>query len=129
MKRHHNKSSLQTLCTLMMAGSLALSPLASLHAGMVGTAELAEAGQVQMQRDDLRQVLARDEVRNYLVSQGVSPDDVQNRIANLSDAELRAFHERLGNLPAGQDFGVVIAVIVILMLLDIAGVTDVFPRL
>lgn len=75
-------------------------------------------------------MLARQDVSDYLRTQGVNPADVQSRINALSDAEISQMHSQLEQLPAGEGFlGAVIAIIVIFMLLDLGGVTDIFPRI
>ena len=43
-------------------------------------------------------------------------------------AEVIAMHQQLNNLPAGQGaLGAVVLILVIFILLDVAGVTDIFP--
>ena len=79
-------------------------------------------------RDEIRTVIARDDIRYHLLDNGVSPDDINDRINTMTGSEVLAMHAQLDSLPAGEGFlGGVIAIIVIFILLDLAGVTDVFP--
>ena len=73
--------------------------------------------------------LARDDVRSSLLGAGVSSADVDARVDNLSDSQVLQIHAQMNALPAGGDgvLGVIMLVIVIFMLLDVAGATDVFP--
>jgi hypothetical protein len=55
---------------------------------------------------------------------------VENRINSLSQAELAQINARLDSLPAGGNgLGTVALVLLILILLEVAGVIDIFPRL
>lgn len=96
---------------------------------LVGTADALQAASASQHRDQIRQVLARDDVQRQLLAQGVSPAEVNARVAALSDAEARQMAEQLDNLPAGASsaLGVLFAVFVILLITDILGLTDVFP--
>jgi hypothetical protein len=72
----------------------------------------------------------RAAIAQELVRLGVDPAEAQRRVAALSDAELAALRGRLDQLPAGGFVGAIVgaALIVFLVLLitDIAGITDVF---
>lgn len=93
------------------------------HAAMVTTNQLAGTSQHQQ----LSQQLLRADVRQQLLSLGVDPASVQERINNLSAAELNELQSRIDQLPAGGVLGTIAVVLLILILLDVAGVTDIFP--
>jgi len=129
MRKSHSTSTrlVATLVGLSLCWSV---PLTSVQAGMLSTEQLATQHNSAQQRLEVRSLLARQDVANYLQAQGVNPADLQLRINALSDAEISQMHSQLDQLPAGEGFlGAVIAIIVIFMLLDIAGVTDIFPRI
>jgi hypothetical protein len=76
--------------------------------------------------------IAREDVRAGLLGYGVSPEDIEKRIDNLTASELLQIQNKLADLPAGADGGVlgaVLAIILIFVLLDVLGATDVFPRI
>ena len=104
---------------------------APVMADMVGTNELVMQAELQMQRDDVRSFMARDDVRAAMLGYGVSADDVDVRINNLTESELLQIQNQLGQLPAGGNgaVGVVLAIILIFVLLDLLGATDIFPRI
>jgi hypothetical protein len=109
---------------------VAALPFSQVHAGLVGTDSIVHQQQTGQLRAEIPEVLARQDVAAYLDAQGVSDADVQNRLANMTNDEVRAFHDQLESLPAGEGaLGTIIAVIVIFMLLDMAGVTDMFPKI
>jgi hypothetical protein len=75
--------------------------------------------------------MARDDVRAALLDYGVNAADVDARINNLSEAELLRIQHQLDSMPAGGDGGVlgaILIVILIFVLLDVLGATDVFPN-
>ena len=100
-------------------------------ADIVGTQELTMQVELQLQRDDVRNLIARDDVRSALLGYGVNPADVDTRIDNLTSGELLQIQDQLAVLPAGGNgvLGVVLAIILIFVLLDLLGTTDVFPRI
>jgi hypothetical protein len=101
-------------------------------AGMVGNVDLASQTELQMQRDDARQLLDREDVRTALLDYGINPADAESRIDNLTASELTQLQQQLADLPAGAGggaLGVILAIILILVLLDVLGATDVFPRI
>jgi hypothetical protein len=63
---------------------------------------------------------------------GIDPDEAAQRASTLSDDEVRQIAGKLGELPAGEGaVGAVLAAILILVLVliitDVMGATDVFP--
>jgi hypothetical protein len=63
-----------------------------------------------------------------LAKNGVTPGDVEKRLGRLSDRELNQLAQKAEQMPAGGSVvGVILAVILILVLLDLLGATDVFP--
>ncbi len=114
----------------MIVSMLFLSFQAPAMADIVGTQELAMQVELQLQRDDVRDLMARDDVRSALLGYGVTQADVDTRIDNLSSSELLQIQTQLGDLPAGGDaLSAVLTVLLILILLDVLGVTDIFPRI
>ena len=83
-----------------------------------------------MQREMVKSFLDRGDVQAQLVARGVDAHDALQRVDSLTATELAELSEQIDNLPAGEGaIGFVIGLIVIFMLLDIAGVTDVFPAI
>lgn len=114
----------------MIVSMLFLSVQAPSMADIVGTQELTMQVELQLQRDDVRDLIARDDVRDALLGYGVNPADVDTRIDNLTSSELLQIQNQLGDLPAGSGaLGAVLTVLLILILLDVVGATDIFPRI
>ena len=107
-------------------------PYQSAMAAMIGTEVVIDADRAQSAREYLNGFLAREDVRNALISQGIDPQEAKNRIDSLTDKEAQLVADQLERLPAGGDFLVTLLVIVflvfvILLVTDIAGYTDIFP--
>jgi hypothetical protein len=99
-------------------------------ADMVDTADLVMQAELQIQRDDVRSFMARDDVRSAMLGYGVSADEVETRINNLTESELLQIQNRMSQLPAGGDaLGIVLTILLVLVLLDVLGVTNIFPRI
>lgn len=84
----------------------------------------------QQQHYTKQQVLAfvdTAEVQNKLIALGVSPDDAKLRIASMTNAELEAFNAQLNDMPAGGIVGTIVTVLVVVAVLDLMGITDVYP--
>lgn len=118
------KPLMYVLMTAFMAGSIQMPAMAD----MVDNKQLAIQTELQMQRDEVRNLMARDDVRNALLAYGVTAGDVNDRINNLTEAELLQIQNQLDALPAGEGaLGVVLTLLLIFILLDLAGVTNIFP--
>lgn len=100
------------------------------QAAMIGTS--MELGQAERsaKEEQVMAVLEREQARATLEKYGVSPADIEERLDRLSDQQLTQLADKAEELPAGQDvLGFVLAVFLILILLDLLGVTDIFPAI
>lgn len=97
------------------------------YAGMIGTQEYLAASDRNSRLARIDAVLDRAEVRDQLVALGVEPESARLRVAALADAELAAMADQLENLPAGGDaLAVIGAVFLVLLVLEVAGVINIF---
>ena len=101
------------------------------QAGLVTTDNIAQEKELSAQRDEVRAYLSRNDVRQEMVELGVDPDEATTRVAALSDAEISQISQRIDELPAGEGavsviVGALLLVFIILLITDIAGVTDAF---
>lgn len=114
------------LCLSLLWGGLA----ASANAAVISTGEAFHAQDRQGQLGTVQRQLARADVQNAMLALGVDPVDAQTRIAALSDAELASLASRLEQLPAGGNIlALVGAVFIVLLILDLTGVTNVFQNI
>ena len=100
-------------------------------AGTVGTATVIQLEERQQQMGRVRAMLAREDVRQAMIQLGVASEDAQQRVEALSPDELTTVEQHLNTLPAGGNAVLVIigVVFIVLLILEITGVTDVFKKL
>jgi len=116
------------LTTLTISSIIVMGLQSATYADVVTTEQLAESSALEMKRSQLGTFMARADVKQQLLGFGVSEQAVDQRIDSLTDAEVLQIHDQIQDLPAGEGLlGGIIAIIVIFLLLDMAGVTDVFP--
>lgn len=103
----------------------------SAQARIVATEEItapAAASTLIDSRATVNQFLARDEVRQALLGQGVTSQAALERVAAMSDSEVAQLAGRIDQAPAGGDvLGILFTVFIVLLITDIMGLTKVFP--
>ncbi len=110
------------LCVALF--NLGLTATAS--AAIVDTATLAGVDR-EADLDAIRVQLERADVRAQMEQMGVEASAIDQRLASLSDRELRALATDMREAPAGGDIlGLVGAVFVVLLILELVGVIDIF---
>jgi len=115
---------LATLCSALLLSMTALPATAA----MVGTDQVLGNASLEAERAELVSMLEREDVRDQLAAMGVDPDAAQERVARMTDAEVAALKDRMGELPAGQDaLGVILVVFIVFVITDVIGATDIFP--
>lgn len=116
--------------SFFMAMMMALGSVWSVTAtaGMVGTGEMISEQQVQLDRQQLVDMLEKQEVQDKLADLGVSQEQVKERIQNLTPAELADFERQLAEAPAGQDVvGVIVLFLLVFIITDMLCATNIFP--
>jgi hypothetical protein len=97
-------------------------------AGIVGTEQMLaqEARSHTLDRIDV--ILAGETVASQLAAWGVAPDMVRERMAAMSDIELQKLAATMETDPAGGVLAVIGVVFVVLIILELVGVTNFFTR-
>lgn len=117
------------LASILMVNTALLGVPRMTMAGTVGTHAMMQIEARQAKVDHLQQAMLREDVGAALVALGVTPEAAQQRIAALSDQELLALEQQIDTLPAGGSLLAVVGVVfVVLLILDLTGVTNVFTR-
>jgi hypothetical protein len=95
---------------------------------MIGTAQIINNQQAQQDRAQLSAMLQRADLIAQLEQAGVDPQQLQARIATLTDQEVATLTEQLDQMPAGSGIlATATFIFLVLLATDIAGYTDVFP--
>jgi hypothetical protein len=101
---------------------------ASVNAGVVSNATIIATQQSNISRAQLVQWLNRDDVAQKMRTMGVDRTQVESRINTMTPEELAQFNQQADQLPAGAGvIGIIILFLVIFIITDIIGATDIFP--
>jgi hypothetical protein len=118
-----------------------MAAFVAVSVGMAGLVQTASAGVVgtravmaQVERAEtvarVQAALDREAVQAQLMAHGVDPAAAMERVAALTDAELRHLDGRLAQLPAGAGLVEIIGVVfVVLLILELVGVIDIFKSI
>jgi len=104
----------KVFCRLLIA-MMIWTPYQIATAGMIGTDQTVTASTAQTDRNTVMSFLSRGDVANQLQSMGLSSKSAQERVAALSDQEVKQLAGKINALPAGaSDAGdVVIGILVV----------------
>jgi hypothetical protein len=113
-----------SLIVCMTAASLPFG----VQARIISTEETTAPAAANSSRDTVNRFLARDDVRQAMLGQGLSVEAATQRVAAMSDVEVAQLAGRVEQAPAGGDvLGILFTVFIVLLVTDILGLTKVFP--
>jgi len=126
--RTMNATTIRALCLLMLAAFL---PVSSVNAAMVGTDAVIEMQQNQFERNQILDRIQAEDAQQALASLGVNTAELEQRVANMTPAELAELNAQIDELPAGGVgiFGLIVFVLIIMVVLDLLGAVDFFPAI
>ncbi|MDZ7842262.1 MAG: PA2779 family protein [Gammaproteobacteria bacterium] len=111
-------------------GLLSTTFAGAVNAAMVGTQSAVTMEQRAEYVSDIKGWLAQDNVQQQLVELGVDPASASERVAGMTAAELQKLHTQIDQLPAGAGVIEVIGIVfVVLLILELVGVTNIFSRM
>ena len=104
------------ICRLLIV-AIAMLPFQTVHAGMIGTDQLASTISAQADRAAVLSIMGRTDVSRDLQALGVDLQAAKARVAAMSDQEVSALAGKLESLPAGAKgsawgWAVVIAIVI-----------------
>jgi hypothetical protein len=107
-------------------------PLVPAQAALIGTEDVLQQRDLSLAREKVTRFLERRDVRQQWASLGVSPREAEARVAALSDEEIARIAGKIDQMPAGQSpigvvFTVSLIILLVLLVTDILGVTNVLP--
>lgn len=124
----NNKRLIRVISQFLLVSFLMVNFQHAALAGIVSTTDIIDSQAVQIEKQRIHQLLARDDVRSQLIDMGVNPEDALKRVDSMTDEEAQVFAQNMQELPAGGDvLGVLLVVFLVLLFTDIMGWTDVFP--
>jgi len=124
-----NQNFIRTTGRILILSMLSLGlPLQSVQAAIIGADKVTVSTQAQFDRERIRNIIEREDVRSALEKQGIDARAAHARVDALTDEEVQRVAGKLDQLPAGGDvLGVLLTVFIVLLVTDILGFTKVFP--
>lgn len=116
--------------TVMQCLMIPLVHATPVSTGMLTTGEVLAGETRTAHRSSVLRALDREDAAQALTRLGVSSEHLVERLDRLTDAELASLAHQSDSLPAGESaVGALVFILVLLIVLDILGVTNVFPGL
>jgi hypothetical protein len=116
------------LTAFLAVSILFVSVQPAVNAAIVSTSEMVATEQSRISREYLVNSFEREDVRTALTSQGVDLEMAKQRVASMTDEEVRALNQRMDEMPAGGSIvGAAVLIFLVLLVTDIVGWTDVYP--
>ena len=96
-------------------------------ADVIGTGELLTEQRADIDRESLLSMLEQQEVKDKLADMGVSQDVVEERIQNLTPAELAEFEQQLAQAEVGEGVvGIIVLFLLVFIITDMLCATNIF---
>ena len=104
----------------------------TVSAALIDTETVINSAAGDESRKKVKQFLLRKDVQRVLTAQGIDPLEAEKRVDTLSDAEVLRINDQIDRLPAGAGaveflLVVILVTFIVLVILDLAGVADIFP--
>jgi hypothetical protein len=119
---------MKTISKVLVTGLTALVMMSGhVQAEAISSDSVMQSQYAKYNKSQLIEMVSREDVQNKLVSLGVSGDDAIARINGMTDSEIAQLNNDINEAPAGGIVGAVLTVLAVIAILDLAGVTDVYP--
>ncbi|MDH3947812.1 MAG: PA2779 family protein [Gammaproteobacteria bacterium] len=107
---------------------LALMPLSTAQAAMIGNDQIINQDPAHQMREGLQQHFERETIQQQLQAWGVQPDHLKSRIDNLTDNEVMQIYQQINDPQAGGGVaGILLTILLVFVITDVIGATDIFP--
>ena len=115
---------------LMSVALICMGFVQTSSAGMISTGYLIDSETRDASLARVEVLLARQDIERQLLAFGVDADTVAERLRGMSNMELLALEGQLDTQLAGGDaLAVIGTVFLVLLILELVGVTDVFKSI
>ena len=105
----------RTICRLLIA-LMIWTPFQFAQAGMIGTDQVVTSTSLQ-DRNAVLGFVSRTDVAGQLQTLGLDPATAKDRVAAMTDEEVRYIAGRINTLPAGADAAGVLLLIIIIAII------------
>jgi len=104
-------ASAKAVCRLLIALAV-WTPYQIAQAGMIGTEQIVQASQAE--RGTVQNFVSRSDVAGQLQAFGLDPANARDRVAAMTDDEVRYLAGRINAAPAGADLAGLLLLIVVI---------------
>ena len=87
------------------------------NAGIVTSSDIVEAEKSVLDREQIRELLTRDDVKKALAEQGVDPVAAQRRVESMTTAEVQMLAAQMDQLPAGAGLSTIELLLIIIIII------------
>ncbi|WP_319549096.1 PA2779 family protein [Desulfogranum marinum] len=105
------------------------SMLPAAQAKIIGTESYLAGQSYSAEREQIQAFVNQESVRAQFIELGVEPADVDARIAHMTPEELLQVQQHIADLPAGGMLEIIGAVFLVLLILELVGVTNIFNKI
>jgi len=113
--------------TLIGCLSATVLMVGNVHAEAISSDTVMQTQVAQYNKAQLIDMVNRADVQSKLMSLGVNSHDALARINAMTESEIAQLNNEINQAPAGGIVGAVLTVLAVIAILDLAGVTDVYP--
>ena len=109
--------------------SLLVIQVAPVQAAMLGNSDLLQRASGQIDRQQIKSLIEREDVQQQLIALGVDTAAAAERVDRMTDAEIAQINQRIAEMPAGGSsvLGVLLIIFIVFVITDVLGATDIFP--
>ena len=118
---------MKNLKTLSCVALLGLGLSVPSHAGVYSSEQVIQSAQFNFDKQQVLSMFDEADVQDQLVALGVSREDAQMRLNAMTPYEVSELNKQLNDAPAGGIVGTIVTVLVVVAVLDLMGITDVYP--
>lgn len=118
---------MNSFLTIGLSTFLLVLTLGQASAGVYSSDHAITQQQYEFNKQQVIALVDSEAVQAKLTSLGVDPADAKMRVDNMTNEELIAFNQNMNDMPAGGIVGAVVTVLAVIAVLDLLGVTDVYP--
>lgn len=115
------------LKTLSCVALLSLGFSVSSHAGVYTSDQVIQSEQFNFNKQQVLSMFDETNVQDQLIALGVSKEDALVRLNAMTPYEVSELNKQLNDAPAGGIVGTIVTVLVVVAVLDLMGITDVYP--
>jgi len=118
---------MKTILKSTIASCIIIFSMGQASAGIYSSEQAISSQQFQYNKNQVLTLINSAEVQQKLTDLGVNPADAKMRVDSMTNDELVTFNQQMTDMPAGGIVGTVVTVLVVVAVLDLMGITDVYP--